>query len=69
MHFIELDPQCEHIALGGDLDGCDALPAGFTGVQDYTVLADKLLSLGIDSASVRNIFYHNALGVMKKCCI
>lgn len=69
MHFIEMDPRCEHIALGGDLDGCDVLPAGFTGVQDYTKLADKLLSLGLDSTSVRNIFYNNALGVMKKCCI
>ena len=69
LHFMELDPQGKHIALGGDLDGCDPLPAGFSGIQDYPRLADKLLERGVDPSIVKNVFFNNALGVMKKCCI
>ena len=67
LHFLELDPDGTHIALGGDLDGCPKLPAGFDGVQDYPKLAQKLLSSGLDDCMLRNIFWNNALGVMKKC--
>lgn len=68
-HFMELDPEAEHISLGGDLDGCDSLPEGFTGIQDYEKLADRLLARGLDEHSVMNIFWNNALGVFKRCCI
>lgn len=68
-HFLELDADGKHIALGGDLDGCDALPAGFSGVQDYPKLADRLLSRGISSSVVQDIFWNNAIGVVKKCCM
>ncbi|MBR7123196.1 MAG: membrane dipeptidase [Oscillospiraceae bacterium] len=67
-HFINLDNTGEHIALGGDLDGCDTLPRGFDGVQSYPLLADKLLSRGLDEKSIYNIFWNNAVGVMRKCC-
>ena len=69
LHFLELDPDGKHIALGGDLDGCDTLPAGFSGVQDYPVLADRLHSHGVSEQMLRNIFWNNALGVMRKCCM
>lgn len=69
LHFLELDPDGTHISLGGDLDGCDALPKGFEGVQDYPRLAARLLERGLDERTVRNIFWENALGVMKKCCM
>ncbi len=69
LHFLELDPDGKHIALGGDLDGCDTLPAGFNGVQDYPVLADRLHSHGVSEQMLRNIFWNNALGVMRKCCM
>lgn len=68
-HFLELDPLGEHIALGGDLDGCDALPDGYVGVDDYPAIARKLLERGLDKTIIRNIFWNNALGVMRKCCI
>ena len=68
-HFLELDPLGEHIALGGDLDGCDALPDGYVGVDDYPAIARKLLERGLDDTIIRNIFWNNALGVMRKCCI
>ena len=69
LHFLELDPDGNHIALGGDLDGCDELPAGFEGVQSYPALAQRLLQRGVDEVTLRKIFWENALGVMDKCCI
>lgn len=69
LHFMELDPSGKHIALGGDLDGCDMLPEGFAGVQDYPKLADALLQCGLSEQNVQDIFWNNAVGVMKKCCI
>lgn len=66
-HFLELDPEGKHIALGGDLDGCDQLADGFEGVQDYPKLACRLMERGMDEETVRNIFWNNALGVMEAC--
>ena len=69
LHFLELDPQGTHIALGGDLDGCDTLPEGFAGVQDYPALAQRLLERGVDENTLHRIYWDNALGVMDACCI
>ncbi len=68
-HFMELAPSGKHIALGGDLDGIDHMPAGFAGVQDYPAFAARLLQRGLDEHTVENIFWHNALGVMENCCM
>ena len=64
LHFLELDPSGKHIALGGDLDGCDALPEGFTGINSYNTLADRLLDRGVNEGMVRDIYWNNAIGVM-----
>jgi membrane dipeptidase len=69
LHWLELDPECDHIALGGDLDGCDTLPAGFDGVQSYPAMAQKLLERGVTEEIIRKIYWENALGVMEKCCM
>lgn len=69
IHFLELDPAGSHIALGGDLDGCDELPAGFDGIQSYPAMANKLLERGVDTDAVHRIFWDNALGVMEACCM
>ena len=69
LHFLELDPEGKHICLGGDLDGVERLPEGFNGVQDYSKLADLLLTGGLDENMVYNIFWNNALEVFKKCCM
>lgn len=66
-HFLELDPSGKHIALGGDLDGCDPLPRDFAGIQDYPKLSARLLERGLDEKTLRDIFWNNALGVMEKC--
>ena len=68
-HFLELDPEGKHIALGGDMDGCDSLPVGFNGVQSYPALADRLLERGLTEPILYDIFWNNAIGVIKQCCI
>mgnify|MGYP002514423884 CR=1 FL=1 len=40
IHFLELDPSGKHIALGGDLDGCDELPDGVGVIVLDGILAD-----------------------------
>ena len=69
LHFMELDPDGKHIALGGDLDGCDELPRGFDGIQDYPKLAQHLLERGLTEQNLHDIFWNNAIGVMRKCCM
>ena len=65
LHFLELDPSGKHIALGGDLDGCDKLPKGFEGIQSYPDMADRLVRRGVGEDTVMDIFWNNALGVME----
>ena len=68
-HFMELDPTGKHIALGGDLDGCDTLCEGIGGIQDYPILAQQLIKRGPAEETVYDIFWSNAMEVFKKCCI
>jgi len=65
LHFLELDPTGKHIALGGDLDGCDELPEGFEGVQSYPAMAQRLLERGVSEQMLRDIFWNNALSVLR----
>lgn len=64
LHFLELDPEGKHIALGGDLDGCDVLVDGFGDVSDYPKLAEKLLQRGAGPEIVSNIYWNNAMRMM-----
>lgn len=68
IHFLELDPTGEHVALGGDLDGCDSLPSGFSGIEAYPMLAERLVRLGLSQKTVNDIFWNNAMGVIERCC-
>ena len=63
-HFLELDTEGRHIALGGDLDGCDPLVAGFEGVQGYGRLVKRLEERGLNEKLIMNIFWNNAIGVI-----
>ena len=65
LHFLELDPSGKHIALGGDLDGCDEIPAGFVGVESYPAMAQRLLERGVEESMIRDIFWNNAFEVME----
>ena len=68
LHWLDLGGE-KHVALGGDLDGCEALPVGFAGVQDYPKLAESLLARGVNERTVYDIFWNNAMGVIQKCCM
>lgn len=59
LHWLDLGGE-KHIALGGDLDGCEELPQGFTGVESYPALAETMLRRGIPEDTVRDIFWNNA---------
>ena len=67
-HFLELDPDGKHIAIGGDLDGCSSLPSGIAGIQDYPALAQRLLDRGVTENMIHDIFWNNAIEVIKRCC-
>ena len=69
LRFMELDPDGKHIALGGDLDGCEELTEGFDGVQSYPDFARNLLNCGLSGQNIQDIFWNNALGVMERCYI
>lgn len=64
-HFMELDPEGTHIALGGDLDGCSSLAAGFTGIESYPSLADRLMERGLTQENIQNIFWNNPFRVLQ----
>ncbi len=65
-HFLSLDPSADHIALGGDLDGCDNLAIGFTGVESYADLAQCLENRGLGEDIIKKIFWNNSIEVMKR---
>lgn len=68
LHMLEMDPECRHLALGADLDGCDTLSDGFEGIQSYVTLADRLKNRGLTDEMLYNLFWNNAWRVMEKCC-
>ena len=63
--FLSLDGD-GHVALGGDLDGCEVLPDGFTQVSDYTKLYEYLQARGYSRKTLANLF-HNALLEVLTC--
>lgn len=64
-HFLQLGG--EHVALGGDLDGCDSIPTGFTGVHDYEKLASFLENKGFSCETVQKIYSNTMKKVVTLC--
>jgi membrane dipeptidase len=54
------------VALGGDLDGVDHLPAGLDGVADYPRIAQVLTAAGLTSAQVEKTCHGNLARVFKE---
>ena len=65
-HFLELGGE-GHIALGADLDGCDRLPEGFSGLDDYNRLGDFLKTTGYSDETIQNLFCNSLMKVVKTC--
>ena len=64
-HFLQIGE--DHVALGGDLDGCDILPAGFSTVKDYEKLASFLEGKGFSEETVQKIYSKTMEKVVTKC--
>ena len=47
------------VAIGGELDGCEALAAGMTGVQDVAKLYQALEERGYPQSLLEDIFWNN----------
>ena len=66
-HYLDLGGEkCVH--LGGDLDGCDVLPAGIHGVEDVYKIYDAMLVRGFGKQLADDIFYNNLMEVVKRVC-
>ena len=68
-HFLDIAGNDKHVSLGSDMDGVTYLPTGFAGVQDYPVIAERLLQRGLSEENVMNIYWNNAVEVIRKCSI
>lgn len=66
-HFLQLAGSDRHVGLGVDLDGCDKLPDGFTGLDCYPRLAEFLMARGLTEQTLRRIFHENFMGVFEAC--
>lgn len=64
-HLLDLGGD-RTLALGGDLDGCDTLGGGITGVQDYPKLYAAIKARGYDAALLQDLFADNWLRVLPK---
>ena len=66
-HFLQLAGDDRHVVLGADLDGCDSLPDGFTGVASYPALAAYLADRGLGEETLRRLYFENLMGVYRQC--
>ena len=67
-HWLELG-GARNVSLGGDLDGCSRLPAGFTGVESWAGLYERLLERNYPQALVDDLFFNNLMRVVSEVCI
>lgn len=59
-HFLSIGGE-HHLALGGDLDGCDALPTGFVGVESWNDAGRYLMRSGIEEEILMGVMNNNAV--------
>jgi membrane dipeptidase len=55
----------DHVGLGGDYDGCPALPDGLEGVHTYPALLAELADRGWSDAELEKLTWHNAVRVLR----
>ncbi|MBR5381441.1 MAG: membrane dipeptidase [Oscillospiraceae bacterium] len=64
-HFLALGGE-KALGLGADLDGCDELPEGITGVQDMGKLYEAFLRRNYGEDLVRDIFWGNLFSLIER---
>ena len=57
-HFLELDGE-KTLCFGGDVDGCDALVEGITGIQDVHKIYQALQQRGYSETLLEDLFWNN----------
>ena len=67
-HWLELG-GARNVSLGGDLDGCSRLPAGFTGVESWALLYERLLQRNYAETLIQDMFFNNLMRVVSEVCI
>ena len=67
-HFLALGGT-ETVALGGDWDGCDQLPEGFTGIWNWADFYEELLRCNYPESLLRDLFWNNLMRTVKTVCI
>ena len=67
-HFLALGGT-ENVALGGDWDGCDELPEGFTGIWNWADFYEELLRCNYPESLLRDLFWNNLMRTVKTVCI
>lgn len=59
-HFLSLGGE-HFLALGGDLDGCDKLPVGFSGIENWNDAGRYLLRSGMEEEMLMGVMNNNAV--------
>ena len=67
-HFLALGGE-NTVALGGDWDGCDRLPEGYTGVWNWADFYNTLLRHNYPESLVRDLFYNNLMRTVHAGCL
>ncbi len=65
-HLLSLGGE-GHIALGADFDGCERLPRGISGVQDFGRLAAHFLKKGCSEEQLQDMFFDSLWEVLTIC--
>ncbi len=64
-HAIKVGGE-DVVALGGDLDGVDALPQDFAGVEDYPRVVELLMAAGFTPERIEKVCYRNLARVFRE---
>jgi membrane dipeptidase len=64
-HFLSLGGS-KAVGLGGDWDGCNSLPEGYTGIWSWLNLYNRLLQENYSEELVQDLFWGNFAKVLNK---
>ena len=64
-HFLALGGE-ENVALGGDWDGCESLPRGWTGIWNWADFYELLLRENYPEELVRDLFFNNLMRTVRQ---
>jgi len=66
-HYVSVAGE-KCVCFGADLDGCNSLPDGISGVQDIAKIYDAMIKYGFGNELTDRIFWVNLMEVVRKIC-